>query len=142
MKYLFLILSLTFFDNSCTESNINQDAISLEYSAQSRGIYKNIKINKKNISVKNKRETPGLNKTCSAVRWKNILKALKSINVKNIPNLKAPSQNRFFDGAAIARLKVIYNSKTYETPSFDHGNPPKEIALLVKEILSTAKNIE
>ena len=142
MKFLFIFLSLVFADNRCSESKINQEAISLEYSAKSRGSYKNIKINKKNIAVENKRDSAPLTKTCSEAHWNNLLKALKPINVENIPNLKAPSENRFFDGAAIARLKIIYDGTTYETNPFDHGNPPKEIETLVKEILSISENIE
>jgi hypothetical protein len=67
---------------------------------------------------------------------------LKPVNVENIPNLKAPSEKRFYDGAAIATLSIVYNGETYTTPSFDHGNPPNEIAELVKEILSISENIE
>ncbi|MDO5978535.1 hypothetical protein [Flavivirga spongiicola] len=142
MKFFFILLSLVFADNRCSESKINQNAISFEYSTQSRGKYKNIKISKKNISVVNKRATPPHTKTCSETHWNKLLKALKSIDVENIPNLKAPSENRFFDGAAIARLKIIYDGTAYESQSFDHGNPPKEIEVLVKEILSTSENIE
>ncbi len=142
MKFLFILLILVFVDNRCSESNIKEEALSIEYLAQSRGVYKNIKINKKNISLKDKRDSPALSKTCSEAHWNNLLEAIKPVNVENIPNLKAPSENRFFDGAAIARLKVIYNGNTYETQAFDHGNPPKEIASLVKQILSISENIE
>ncbi|GAA3595512.1 hypothetical protein Q4Q39_07515 [Flavivirga amylovorans] len=142
MKYVFILLTLVFVDNRCSELNIDQEAISFEYSTQSRGQYKNIKINKKTISVVDKRgKTPQV-ETCSEAHWKTLLKAVKLIDVENIPNLKAPSENRFFDGAAIARLKIIYNGTTYETQAFDHGNPPKEIKELVKEIRSISENIE
>lgn len=142
MKLLFILLSLVFVDNRCTESKINQETLSFEYSAQSRNSYKNIKINKKSISIVNKRDTAPHTKICSEVHWNKLLKAIKPIDVENMPNLKAPSENRFFDGAAIARLKIIYDGTTYESQSFDHGNPPKEIELLVKEILSISQNIE
>lgn len=142
MKYLFLILSLTFFDNGCSESKINQDAISLEYTAQSRGPYTCIIINSKNVSVQTKREAKPNIKVCNKTDWEKIINALKTIDVENIPNLKAPSQDRLFDGAAIGNLKVTYNGHIYESQSFDHGNPPKEIAQLVKEILSISENIE
>jgi hypothetical protein len=33
----------------------------------------------------------------------------------------------FYDGAPIANFKITFKDKTYETPSFDHGFPPKEI---------------
>ncbi|AUP79802.1 hypothetical protein C1H87_14245 [Flavivirga eckloniae] len=138
-----MLLSLVFADNGCSSAKIDQNAVSFEYSATSRGSYENIKINKKRVSIENKRDdaTP-FTKTCSETYWNSLLKELKPINVENIPNLKAPSQNRLFDGAAIARLKIIYNGTTYQTSAFDHGNPPKEIEALVKEILSISENIE
>ncbi|MFD0989447.1 hypothetical protein ACFQ1R_05030 [Mariniflexile jejuense] len=142
MKFLVILLSFLFVDNGCSASKINQDAISIEYMARSRRTFKHISINKKNISIVNKSGDTPSTKPCSEADWKNILKVLKPIDVENIPNLNAPSENRFFDGAAIANLKIIYEGKTYESQSFDHGNPPKEIAQLVKEILSISENIE
>lgn len=142
MKVLFIFLSLIFVANGCSASKINQDTISIEYSAQSRRTFKHIIISKKSISVVNNNSETPMIKTCSGADWNNILKALKPIDIKNIPNLKAPSEKRFFDGAAIGNFKINYNGKTYETPPFDHGNPPKEIEKLVKEILSISENIE
>ena len=142
MKFLIILLSLVLADNGCSASKINQDAISLEYSARSRRTFKHIIINKKNISTVNKSGETSIIKTCSKTDWETILKALKPIDFENIPNLKAPSEKRFFDGAAIGNFKIIYNGQTYETPSFDHGNPPQEIAELVTEMLSISENIE
>jgi heat shock protein HslJ len=119
-----------------------EESISFEYSAHSRGTFKHIIISKKQFSIQNNRGDVVLVKKSNQAHWNTLLKASKSIDIENIPNLKAPSEKRFFDGAAIASLKIIYNGKTYETPSFDHGNPPKEIAELVKEILSISENID
>jgi hypothetical protein len=118
------------------------ETYAFKYSAISRGVYKQIEINKKNITVINTRGNTPIIKSCSKTNWESIIKAIKTIDIKNISNLKAPSEKRFYDGAAIANLTIIYNGKTYKTESFDHGNPPKEIAELVKEILSISENIE
>ena len=143
MKALLLILTLFVLDKGCSKSQINQEAITLEYSAMSRGKFLEIKINKKNVLVKkNRNNTEDTSKTCTKNEWERLTKALKNINIENIPHLKAPSNNRFFDGAAIANLTIIYEGNTYKSESFDHGNPPKEIAQLVKEILSISENIE
>ena len=142
MKFLIILLSLISVDHSCSQSKKNQDTISIEYSAHSRGTYKHIIVNKKQISIENKRGESPIIKTCNEAHWDALLKALKPVDVANIPNLKAPSEKRFYDGAAIATLTIIYNGETYTTTSFDHGNPPIEIAELVKEILSISENIE
>lgn len=116
--------------------------ISFEYSALSRGSYQFIKLNSKSISIQNSRNENPQKATCEKKQWTKIINSSKAITFKNIPNLEAPSQKRLFDGAAIAKLKAIVDGKTYETPSFDHGNPHPEIANLVKEILSLAQNVE
>jgi hypothetical protein len=138
MKFLLVLLSLLFVDNGCS----HQDNMTIEYSAHSRGTYKNIIINKKQISIENKRDESPIIKTCTEAHWEKLLEALTSVTIENLPDLKAPSEKRFFDGAAIAKLKITYDGKLYETSSFDHGNPPQEIAELVKEILSISENIE
>jgi hypothetical protein len=58
------------------------------------------------------------------------------------PTLKDPTQKRFYDGAAIADLKVRYQDKNYETVNFDHGFPPAEIENLVNKIVALADEKE
>jgi hypothetical protein len=142
MKLLMLLISLVIFDNGCSQSKINQDTLSLEYSAITRGSYKLISVNKKEISVINKRNGNPIIKDCNETNWNNLMDAIKSIDIENISNLEAPTQKRLFDGAAIGNLKIYYNGTVYESASFDHGNPPKELEILVKEILSISENID
>ncbi|WP_345191515.1 META domain-containing protein [Algibacter agarivorans] len=114
----------------------------IEYSVSSRGFYKQITINKKSITILEQRAGTPEAKGLGEQNWKTLIKAISSINIKTIPKLEAPSKAFQYDGAAIARLKITDNGKTYQTQPFDHGNPPKEIANLVKEILSISENIE
>lgn len=141
MKLLIIILSLTFINKGCS-SKIDQDKLILEYIASSRGLYKNIILNQKTVSIVNKRDAKPKIKECNDQDWDNILNVLKQVDVENISNLKPPSKAFQYDGAAIARLKIVYNNNTYETPSFDHGNPPEDIKRLVNEILSISENVE
>ncbi|MBD0823554.1 hypothetical protein [Aestuariibaculum marinum] len=142
MKLFLVILSVILNLNGCKDSNIIQEAISIEYSAISRGTYKNIIINKKEISFQKNRASKALIKPCSDKKWSTIYNILKTIDIPDIPNLKAPSDKRMFDAAAIAKLKITYQDSIYQSQPFDHGNPPEEIAQLVKEILSLTENIE
>ena len=141
MKYLFLIISILITNEGC-ENKTQSKNISFEYSAVSRGIFNKININEKESSLQ---DSPnGAIKTipCPKANWSNLLNALKNIDITNIPKLEAPSKAHQYDGAAIANLILTIDGKTFETVSFDHGNPPKEIEALVKEILSIAQNIE
>ncbi|HEY5687085.1 MAG TPA: META domain-containing protein [Yeosuana sp.] len=116
--------------------------VMFEYSTISRGVYKLISINKKQVSVVNKRDDDPVIKVCSAQEWEQLIDAIKTVDVDNISDLKAPSDRRFFDGALMAKLIIYSDDKKYESASFDHGNPPKEIETIVKEILSISENIE
>lgn len=142
MKILYLLFFLVPLKQCNTVQIKNQDTAIIEYEAHSRGYYQHIVITKNQISISKQRTQSAIVKKSNEDTWKTFTDILKKIDIENIQNLKAPSENRFFDGAAIANLKITIDGKTYETPSFDHGNPPKEIAQLVKEMLSISENIE
>jgi len=141
MKYLIILLSF-FVDKSCTESKINQNAITIEYSASARNMYNKIVINNTMISRTDKRGGKSINKDCSKVLWDNLMETLKPIDVEHISNLESPSKKFLFDGAPIARLKITYQDNSYETQPFDHGNPNKDLKELIDYILTISKNIE
>lgn len=125
-----------------TASKDIEEVFNIEYIASSRGSYKQIIINNKTISTITKRGGKPVIKNCNTEDWNRIIKRLKPIKVENMSKLEPPSKDFQFDGAAMARLKITADGKDYETQSFDHGNPPKDIAELVKEILSISENIE
>ncbi|MFY0713413.1 META domain-containing protein [Seonamhaeicola sp. NFXS20] len=118
------------------------ESVSFEYTQHSKGRFQLIKVNKKTITIQNKRAGTITKTDCNEIQWQKIINAFKLVNTDSISSLKAPSNKRLFDGAAIAKLTVTFDGETYETPSFDHGNPHPNIANLVKEILSLTQNVE
>lgn len=142
MKLFAVILLSVFLSKSCTSQTKNDlKTAVLEYTANTRGFYQKITIENQTVSVSKDRsgnEKPVANKI-SDKDWKNLVDYFETINLDSLATLKAPSEKRFHDGAAIAGLKVIYNGKTYESPAFDHGNPPAEIKKLVDKINTFAK---
>jgi hypothetical protein len=64
--------------------------------------------------------------------WNALIFELNKVDLESLPNLKAPTEKRFYDGAAIAELKITFKGKTFETTSFDHGTPPMEIQKVVE----------
>lgn len=116
--------------------------LSFEYSAASRGGFKLIRIEKDSIQFSKNRKGKTLKIPCDSEYWKKITELSHDIDFKNLSNIEAPSKKFQYDGASLARLKIILDGNIYKSVPFDDDNPPKEIAALVKEILSSTKNIE
>ena len=140
MRILSLLLLTIFIGTSCSsQKNADMTKTQLEYTAVSRGIYKKIIVQNKTATVTNGRNTEAVEIKIDEAKWKQIAAEFSKINLENIPNLKAPTEKRFYDGAAIGNLKVTQNQKTYETKGFDNGFPPKEIEKLVNLLIDFAK---
>lgn len=121
---------------------VKENKLSFEYSATSRGSYKHIIVDEDHLTLSKKRGGKSLKTPYDTKHWETLLQLLDAIEIENISEIEAPSKKFQFDGAALAHLKIISNGKTYESAPFDHGNPPNEIAALVKEMVSIAENIE
>ena len=140
MRTLSLLLLTIFIGTSCASQKANDmTSTQMEYSAVSRGLYKLIVVQNKTVSVTNGRNTPAVENKISDAKWKQIVAEFSKIDLESIPTLKGPTEKRFYDGAAIGNLKIIYNQKTYETPGFDNGFPPKEIEKLVNLLVDFTK---
>ena len=134
MKLLSLFFLTIFLGKGC-DAQKQQDLQTtvIEYVANTRGFYKKITVQNQRVLVSKDRkgDDKPVQIKISDSDWKKLIADFQEINLDEVPNLKAPSEKRFYDGAAIANLKIIYKDKTYESTNFDHGNPPAEIKKLV-----------
>ncbi|MCV9932444.1 hypothetical protein OIU80_09130 [Flavobacterium sp. LS1R47] len=132
MKVLSFLILTIFIGNSCvSQKNIDMSSVEITYSAMSRGYYQKIVVKNKMVSITKSRGEESVTNKIDGAQWARIVSEFKKINLETIPQLKAPTEKRFHDGAAIANLKIIQNGKTYETNGFDNGFPPAEIEKLV-----------
>lgn len=140
MKILSLLLLTIFMGTGCSsQKKTDMTSTQIEYSAVSRGVYKKITVQNKTVSVVNGRNAQSVESKIDAAKWNKIVAEFAKINLENIPTLKAPTEKRFHDGAAIGNLKITQNQKTYETQGFDNGFPPKEIEKLVNLLTDFVK---
>ncbi len=140
---LFTILFLSLFLSKSCEGQTKNDLKTaiVEYTANTRGFYQKITIQDQMVSVSKDRsgnDKPVATKI-SDEDWKELIGYFETIELESLSSLKAPSEKRFHDGAAIANLNIIYKDKNYQTTSFDHGYPPETIKKLVDKINSFAK---
>lgn len=108
------------------------------YEANTRGFYQKITIQNQQVFISTDREgkaVPVSNKISDA-DWRAITGFLTETDLETLPHLKAPSEKRFYDGAAIAHLEIRYKDKEYHTPNFDYGFPPESLKKLVTQIVS------
>lgn len=140
---LFTMLFLSVFLSKSCESKAQMDLkmAVLEYTASTRGFYQKITIQNQLVSVSKDRSANDnpVSTKISEKDWNELTVYFEKINLDSLPNFKGSSQKRFHDGAAIANFKVVYKDKTYESTSFDYGNPPVEIKKLVDKINTFAK---
>lgn len=150
-----LILVITFTSCKCQKSitdNENltpketmkqsQEMITIEYEETSRGYFNKIVISNGEVQVIEARDAKpkqGLIATEDKVQLEDLLLNIDKINLKL---LKDPTQKRFYDGAPIAKFRLVENEEIYETKDFDGGYPPKEIEQIVNKILEIAAKVK
>lgn len=113
----------------------------LVYEAYSRGFYKKVTIENKEVFVLNDRNAKESESgiKISDSDWNELTTYFNEVKLDDIATLKDPTQKRFYDGAPIANLKLYANGKEYKTTDFDHGFPPVAIEKLVNKINLFAK---
>jgi hypothetical protein len=145
MKAITIILLSVFLGKSCNNQAQNDIAnTTLQYTATTRGFFEKIVVINQKVTISRDRngEKSPEEITISDKDWKGIIGYFEKIDLEKLPTLKDPTQKRFYDGAAIANLKIRYQDKNYETKDFDHEFPPTEIEKLVNKIVSLANTKE
>ena len=138
-KSIVLLLSILVFAGCAGQKKTDQNEIKIEYKAYSRGFYQVITIENQMVFVTKSRDEKPDGFRLSNGDWNYIKMTVQGLNLESLPNLKAPTDKRLFDGAAIASLKITKQGKTFESQSFDHGYPPVEIEKVVNKMLSFVK---
>lgn len=125
-----------------TEKAQETEKVVIEYSAITRGSFYVLKINGKKVSTQT---TPNEKPTFKAVgedNWNDLMKIVNSVDLKAMEKMKAPSEKRFYDGAAIGELKITKDGETYQVPNFDAGNPNEGVSDLINKMLAIAEGKE
>lgn len=144
MTILLSITSCTSQKKSVQKTALSEKQISgmeLVYTANTRGFYQKITIKNQQLYVSKDRNSAdlGTSSTIETADWNEIITYFKAVKLDALSTFKDPTQQRFYDGAAIANLKVNYEGKEYSTTDFDNGFPPVEIEKLVNKITSLVK---
>ena len=120
-----------------TENKV-QTGTKVEYEASSRGSFSKIIFENNQLTIASDRNNPekGIVVILSKEDISEITTLIKAVNLNELPNLKAPSEARTYDGAAHANLTITSNGKVYVGNGFDAGNPPAAIKKIVSKLVS------
>jgi hypothetical protein len=144
MKTVSLLISIVFMCMGCNsqkkvvDSSLPSTTV-LEYEAMSRGSYWKTTVQNQMLSVIKKRDALPVVTKISDADWKEIVDLYKEMDLKGLAGLKAPSEKRFYDGAAIANFRVISEGTSYQTPEFDGGFPNSAIEKIINKLADLAE---
>ena len=138
-KGIVLLLSILVFAGCSGQKKATDSTIKVEYKAYSRGFYQVVTIENQMVFITKTRDEKPVAFKIPIADLKSLNMAIQELDLELLSQLKAPTEKRLFDGAAIANLKITKQGKTYESQSFDHGYPPAETEKIVNKILSFVK---
>lgn len=128
---------ISFFLLSCaSKSTQNRQESIISYEATARGFYMKIEILGSIMKLNRDRNREAVVMVLNDVDVKSLDELFQKINLKELKSYKAPTEKRFYDGAAIANFNVTYQGQFFKTKDFDHGNPPLELKELINKIVS------
>ncbi|WBV61892.1 hypothetical protein PFY12_07190 [Chryseobacterium camelliae] len=139
---LLILLNLCFFNFNCTsqqkqEKNTNnleqtkkQKLEKIELREQTRGTNKSFTLSSEALTVSLNENITNSKITLS--EWENVEKEVNHIDLSKISSFAAPTTGHYSDQALASTILITSNGSTYQSSSFDSGNPPKELASLYK----------
>ena len=136
MRIIFAVIVSFFFMNCATKSTQKMQESNITYEAMTRGYYMKAEIQGNKMTVVRDRNSEPVACVLSENDLKELQKIFQEVNLKEIESYKAPTEKRFYDGAAIGTLNVSYQGQNYKTQAFDHGTPPVEIQAFINKIVS------
>ena len=141
MKKLFtFILSLVLLSSCGPKMTQEVKESTITYQAVSRGFFLTVEIKGNKMVIIRERGSLGKDFILSNADFKEVSRLYQKVTLKELNDYKAPTEKRFYDGAAIGSLTVNYQGKSYSSQGFDHGNPPVEIAEFINKIVSFTEN--
>lgn len=146
---LVVLLNLCFFNLNCNSQQNQEKNKNIEYSnkqkidkielkEQTRGTNRIFTFNSESlITVLNENTS---NSKVDSSDWENIEKQINLIELSKFSSFTAPTTGHYSDQVLASTIIITSNEKTYQSVSFDAGNPPKELASLYKILQQTIQN--
>jgi hypothetical protein len=140
MKAITMIFLSIFLTNNCSQKEKEEmKKATIEYQAITRGSYLSIQIQNENLSIVRNRDEKAKSYQLAKEDFKELADLFVKVDLNQLENYKGPDEKRFYDGAAMANVRIVYEGKLYQSQTFDHDSPPLEIEAFVNKIVSFVK---
>ena len=140
MKTITMIFLSLFLAKDCSQKEKEEmKKATIEYQAISRGSYVNIQIKNETLSIVRARGEKAKSYQLAKEDFKELADLFVKVDLNQLENYKGPDEKRFYDGAAMANVRIVYEGKLYQSQTFDHDSPPLEIEAFVNKIVSFVK---
>ena len=135
-----MIFLSIFLTNNCSQKEKEEmKKATIEYQAITRGSYLSIQIQNENLSIVRNRDEKAKSYQLTNEDFKELADLFVKVDLNQLENYKGPDEKRFYDGAAMANVRIVYEGKLYQSQTFDHDSPPLEIEAFVNKIVSFVK---
>ena len=134
MKFLIMIIAFAVMD-ACNAQH-SEEVVEIVYKTYSRGSSLEMKVSPNQLVYKTRESESSTPLTSE--QWKSLTLLCDEIALDKIKDFPAPSNRRWGDMAAHANLIILTEKGNYRSQTFDAGNPPEELLLLIKELFEVA----
>lgn len=135
------IVLITAHENLLSKSR-QGESLNITYRASTRGFFETIWIEGNILKFTIDRNLKEISSfTLTNEQLSELVALYQNLDIKSIPLLEPPSKTHQYDAAAMATLTIKDNEDTFVSNGFDHGNPPKPIALFVGKLISIKDTI-
>ena len=138
IKKLSLFLLLSAFMIACESyKELKSNSLTkIEMDFTTRGNATHFEITQKKTTVssrilgENVTEKEKKNQTTDSLYWTKVQRLVSDLDLRQIENWEAPSQDFTFDGARATTIRIDMNGTIYTSNVFDEGKPPAELEML------------
>lgn len=130
MKLLSCLFFLAVLSGCKAQTNTNNMIIT--YEAKTRGSSIQLNASSDGILYKDNETSKEIKPT--AEFWDEINILVKEMKLSKLSSFVPPKDDRFVDAALHATLNISVGNKIYQSQTFDHGNPPKELKPLLDKL--------
>ena len=133
---LFLLLIPFLMIGFATRRQESDAVKEVTFQSSTRGYSETIRVTQDSVFIK-KEDRSGTSSKSYAVtkeQWKQVISSLQNLDLEEISNLSAPSQDRARDAALHSQIIISTGDNTYTSGTFDDHKAPKPLMPLMQVI--------